>query len=232
MTLVAPVINDVPALSRAARTATHRHEVGNTVLHSALRRDFARAARMLGGRPDAKHRRALAAHLQWMLQVLHHHHTVQDTAIWPAVLRRRPDLSGLVDEFEAGRDALAEAARNLRDATLTWSYDGSNRRREELVDALTRLVEVLDQHLEHEEDEAMPVACSVLTEADWNSIEVSIAAGTPTIRDRARTMYWMLDGLDARREKVILGQVPTPTVWLVRAVYFGKERARTAALWT
>ena len=85
MTLVAPVINDVPALSRAARTATHHHEVGNTVMHSALRRDFARAARMLAGKPDARHRRALAAHLQWMLQVLHHHHNVEDQAIWPAV---------------------------------------------------------------------------------------------------------------------------------------------------
>ena len=232
MTLVAPVINDVPALSRAARTATHHHEVGNTVMHSALRRDFARASRMLAGKPDAKHRRALAAHLQWMLQVLHHHHTVEDEAIWPAVLRRRPELVSLVDELEAEHGDLDSASRNLRDAALTWSYDGSDRRRAELAEALARLVEVLEVHLEHEENEAMPVVCSVLTDADWKPIDKKIAEGNPTMRDQARTAYWALDGLDARREKIMLSQIPTPAIWLLRAMYFGKERQRAEALWT
>ena len=232
MTLVAPVINDVPALTRAARTATHHHEVGNTVMHSALRRDFARAARMLAGRPDAKHRRALAAHLQWMLQVLRHHHTVEDEAIWPAVLRRRPDLSTLVESLETEHEELDSAARQLRDASLTWSYDGSDPRREELVEALNRLVAVLEVHLEHEENEAMPVVCSVLTDADWKPIQVRIAEGSPTMREQARTAYWAFDGLDARREKIMLSQIPTPAVWLLRVRYFGKERARTEALWT
>jgi hemerythrin-like domain-containing protein len=164
--------------------------------------------------------------------VLHHHHTVEDQAIWPAVLRRRPDLGTLVDELEAEHGELDTAARNLRDASLTWSYDGSERRREELVVALDRLVEVLDVHLEHEEDRAMPVVCSVLTVADWKPIDKKIAEGTPTMREQARTAYWVLDGLDARREKIMLSQIPTPAVWLLRAMYFGKERKRAEALWT
>jgi iron-sulfur cluster repair protein YtfE (RIC family) len=232
MTLVAPVINEVPPLSRAARTATHTHEVGNTVMHTALRRDFARAARMLAGKPDARHRRALAAHLQWMLQVLHHHHTVEDQAIWPAVLRRRPDLANLVDELEAEHGELDVASRALRDAALTWSYDGSDRRRAELVVALSRMLEVLEPHLQHEEDHAMPVVCAVLTAADWIPIQEKINAGTPTMREKARQAHWALDGLDARREKILLRQVPRPALWFLRARYFGQERQRTAALWT
>jgi len=232
MTLVAPVINEVPPLSRAARTATHAHEVGNTVVHSALRRDFTRAARMLARRPDAKHRRALAAHLQWMLQVLHHHHTVEDEAIWPAVLRRRPDLVTLVEELEAEHENLDRASRNLRDAALTWSYDGTDRRRAELVEALELMVEVLEPHLQHEEDRGMPMVCAVLVETDWKPIEKKINEGTPTLRETARLAYWALDGLDPRREKIVVRQMSLPALWFLRVRYFGKERQRAAALWT
>lgn len=232
MTLVAPVINEVPPLSRAARTATDHHEVANTVMHSALRRDFARAARMLATKPNAKHRRALAAHLHWMLEVLHHHHTIEDDAIWPAVLRRRPELSHLVDELTDEHGELDTAARNLRDAATTWSYDGSERRRLELVHALDRLVGVLAVHLEHEEDEAMPLVCSVLTAADWKPIDAMIDATFTTTRERVRALYWVLDGLDTRREKILVKSLPTPLLWILRGLFFGKERQRTEALWT
>ena len=231
MTMVAPEIPDLPSLSRAARTATHQHEVANTIMHSALRRDFARAARMLAARPDPKHRRALAAHLQWMLGVLHSHHTIEDDVIWPAVLRRRPELAGLVDAMEAEHIDLAQAARDLRDAATTWSYDGADRRRQECADALDRLVVVLDEHLRHEEDEAMPLICSVLTEADWKTIEVQIDNEFPTAAEKARIAYWCLDGLDARRERIFLRQVPKVLVVMLRVVYFGRETKRAAALW-
>ena len=228
MSVVVPAL---PPLSHAARTATRQHEVNNTVIHSALRRDIARAGRSLAAGPDPRHRRALAAHLLWMLQQLHHHHTVEDDFIWPAVLAHRPDLADMVDQLEAEHGDLAEASHNLRDMATAWSYDGTDARRAAVSVALDRLSVVLEKHLEHEEAEAMPLICSVLTKNDWKAIEKEIHSGTGSAGDKARMGYWLLDSLDPRREKIFLAPIPKPVQWLLRAVYFPREQRRAQLLW-
>lgn len=224
----------VPAnqpLSLAARTATRPHEVNNTVIHSALRRDIARAGRLLAAGPDPRHRRTLAAHLLWMLQQLHHHHTVEDDVIWPAVIAHRADLAPMVDQLESEHSDLTEASHHLRDMATAWSYDGTDARRAAVSAALDQLSIVLEKHLEHEEAAAMPLICSVLTKGDWRVIEKEIHSGTGSAADKARIGYWLLDSLDPRRQRIFLSAIPKPVQWLLRARYFPREQRRAQQLW-
>jgi hemerythrin-like domain-containing protein len=228
MTAVMPT---VPHLSRAAKTATDRHEVMNTVMHSALRRDISRAAQLLASGPDARHRRALAAHLHFMLDQLHHHHTVEDDLIWPAVLAKRPDLTELVDAMEAEHEDLVEACHQLRDAATAWSYDGAENRRAATASALYRLSTTLEKHLAHEEDEAMPLVCSVLTPAEWKPIEKGIGRSQGGLAEQARTFFWIMDSLDARRSKLVLSSIPKLAVMFLRMRFERRETERATQLW-
>ena len=69
------------------------------IVHSALRRDLARARVLLGTAPypEGAQRRALGAHLLAMMRFLHVHHTGEDAGLWPALVAGGPGTAGLVE---------------------------------------------------------------------------------------------------------------------------------------
>ena len=65
------------------------------IVHSALRRDIARAQAVLSDLPypDEPQRVALSSHLRWMIGWLHHHHETEDAYLYPMVREARPDVA-------------------------------------------------------------------------------------------------------------------------------------------
>lgn len=63
---------------------------GMYVMHHAFRRGLEQFERAVRGTPldDGEAWRALAGRWQRFGMVLHHHHTVEDTSIWPPLLAR------------------------------------------------------------------------------------------------------------------------------------------------
>ena len=53
------------------------------IVHDALRRDLARARAALAGPVAPEQRRALAAHVGWMMDFLHEHHRGEDAGLYP-----------------------------------------------------------------------------------------------------------------------------------------------------
>jgi Hemerythrin HHE cation binding domain len=93
-------------------------EFMNRVFHAALRRDLERAISSLGGsgQPTPAQRAALAEHVGLVLDLLHHHHTGEDTGLWPMVRRRAPDLGAQLDMMEAEHASVAGAIISTRTA--------------------------------------------------------------------------------------------------------------------
>jgi hypothetical protein len=160
--------------------------------HDALRRDLDSVAQMT------------ARSEGWDLfeRFLHVHHDAEDDALWP-VLRQelvgRSEDVTLLDEIKAEHAALRPLLETIDDA-----LDSGESAPEARADLAARLRE----HLTHEEEAALPVIDSTLTDEQWIQFgEASVArigADMPTL------LPWVLDGADAERTKAVLGVLPEP----------------------
>jgi Hemerythrin HHE cation binding domain len=160
--------------------------------HDALRRDLDSVAQMT------------ARSEGWDLfeRFLHVHHDAEDDALWP-VLRQelvgRSEDVTLLDEMKAEHAALVPLLETIDDA-----LDSGESAPEARADLAARLRE----HLTHEEEAALPVIDSTLTDEQWIQFgEASVArigADMPTL------LPWVLDGADAERTKAVLGVLPEP----------------------
>ena len=127
------------------------------IVHTALRRDLARAQFAISSPPypDAVQRAALCAHLRWVIGFIHRHHESEDLHLYPMVRAANPSVGKLLDVMAADHDAVQNAL-GAAEQEIT-RYERSAVEREELVGALDSLSDVLLPHLRREEDEAMPV---------------------------------------------------------------------------
>ena len=94
-------------------TATRPTEPADTrmmgIVHSALRRDLVRA-RLVLAEPTpltGERRTALADHVRWLMDFLHHHHTNEDDGLFPMVLEKNPAAGELLGVMDADHDRIA-----------------------------------------------------------------------------------------------------------------------------
>jgi hypothetical protein len=160
--------------------------------HDALRRDLVPVTQMTA-RSDG-----------WDLfeRFLHVHHDAEDDALWPvlreALIGQTDDLS-LIDGMEAEHAALGPLLEAI-DADLG---DGKS-----APEARSDLAARLQEHLTHEEEEALPVIDRTLNDEQWMQFgEASVARIGP---DMPILLPWVLHGADAERTKAILGSLPEP----------------------
>src|SRR5687767_13837391 len=133
-------------------------EFMNRVFHMALRRDLERATAVLADatHPTPAQRAALAEHVDLVLDLLHHHHTGEDTGLWPLVRRRAPDLGSQLDAMEAEHASVAGAIVSTRGAARQHAATTDPSAARRMREALVELGGVLLPHLDHEETEVMP----------------------------------------------------------------------------
>ncbi len=203
------------------------HQVMNTVLHHALRRDLRRLGETLRAPVSAAQQQALAGHVEFLLDRLHHHHSIEDDLMWPAALRRRPQLHGLFEQMEDEHACLRPAVTRLTVSTADWADETG---RPAVHDAVIALEAALEPHLQHEEADAMPQICSALCKTDWAPIDREMRRpATPA--KMAQSILWMLDDLDPDRSVVVEGLLPRQLWRILRLRYAPGWRRRQALLW-
>jgi hemerythrin-like domain-containing protein len=218
------------SVARSQAVQRDVHEVMNTVLHDALRRDIRRIAETLRGPVSVERRLALVGYLRFMLDRLHHHHTAEDDVIWPRVIRRRPELTDLRNQMESEHGRLGWVVERLVAAANAWETDGASARKEAVRVAVIDLGTVLDPHLRHEEEEAMPVICQALTKRDWRRIDRRLhPLSLPS--NMAENILWMLDDLDPQRTAAVQSLLPKWLWRLLRPRFEAGYRRRHSLLW-
>jgi iron-sulfur cluster repair protein YtfE (RIC family) len=118
------------------------------LVHRVFRREFSALARAATQRPDVTRTRALDDQLGLILRGLHHHHTGEDTLLWPSVRQRCPEAATVLDAMEAEHDELDPLIRRAGDTDVPFT---------ERAEALASLSERLGAHLDREEREALPL---------------------------------------------------------------------------
>lgn len=192
------------------------------VTHDALRRDVGRLAQAAAS-GTATSPQVLAGWENFKTQ-LHVHHTVEDNDLWPRLYRAvadRPDELTLLKEMEDEHAVLDPLLAQV-DAAL--ASDGGP----QLDKQLHQLTTALQAHLRHEEDHALPLVQSVLTQDDWDAFGKAMAR-TQGIRGAAVYVPWIVDDAPRERRKRFFAMLPAPVGLLNRLLW--EPRYRQRRLW-
>lgn len=201
------------------------------IIHSALRRDLLRLHLVLAAGPvPDDHRVELADHVLWLMELLHHHHESEDSALYPQVLDHNPDSAPMVARMNEDHHRIEPAITAFQEAAHTFR-DGTPGSQEQLAAALDGLSEVLLPHLEREEREMMPIVSASITEAEWTAWDEQYNIKPLSLPELGREGVWILDGLDDASSDYVVHLVPAIPRFLILHVLGPHNRHHFADLW-
>ncbi|WP_329089420.1 MULTISPECIES: hemerythrin domain-containing protein [unclassified Streptosporangium] len=153
--------------------------LGFQLIHRAMRGDVRRlamlATQLAEGRQSAGPARAaaIAGFITTLNQGIHHHHTMEDEVLWPVLERSagaEVDLRDLSDDHADLDPLLAEI--NGQAAAFASTGDAAA-----LATSLTRLADMLDEHITEEERLLFPIIRKYVSVADWHRVETEARKG-------------------------------------------------------
>ncbi len=85
------------------------------VIHRIFRRGFPMMAELVRQTPTGATARSepIAAHLDFLLNALHNHHSGEDDKIWPRLLERAAPQAELIARMEQQHEVVAERAQRV-----------------------------------------------------------------------------------------------------------------------
>lgn len=221
-------MSTAPAQDRADTTLMR-------IVHDALRRDLTRARVVLAERDAATvdHRRALGAHLGWMMRFLDAHHTSEDAGLYPFARARATDPSDreVLDRMGRSHKEVDVAMTRLVDAADDLANEDADVAAARTLAALDALTAVLLPHLREEEDEAMPIVSKLLTAAEWQAIDKKHNLDPKSRSELGFEGHWIIDGANEADRAIVLALVPPLPRFLLLHGYARRYRRHVAACW-
>ena len=219
-----------PADDRPADTTMMR------IVHNAIRRDLARAEAVLAepDRAPDDQRRAVGAHLAWIMRFIHAHHASEDDGLYPLVRERAgaaADVGEVLDRMSRSHDAVATAIDQVAAAASALVADASDDAAPRTLVALEALGAVLLPHLREEEDDAMPIVSRLITAAEWQAIEKKHNLDPKSMSELGFEGHWLIDGSSDADRATVVGLVPPVPRFLLLHGYARRYRRHAAACW-
>lgn len=138
-------------------------------VHEVFRQALGSAPALLGnlaGGDDA-HTAVVASYYDNVLRFLRVHHHSEDELVWPKLMERCPMQAELVSEMISEHqetDAVLDRAAELISDWASSTRPSGERR---LLSALAELGQKLIPHLDHEEENVLPLCSEYLTVEEW-----------------------------------------------------------------
>lgn len=202
-----------------------------SIVHAALRRDLERARLVLATKASltAMRREALAEHLLWLVDFLHHHHRGEDKHLWPAVRARNPQAGDLLDVMDADHRRIGPAMDDLEDAAHVWGVDPTGVA--DVRSALAALTRDLLPHLRREEELMMPVVARTFAQEEYDALTKAVFVKSKSFAQLGRELPFILDGLDPANRSHFLAPIPNPVQHIVIGVFGRGYKRRARVLW-
>ena len=207
------------------------------IVHDALRRDLARASSTLARpeRTSGEQRRAIGAHLAWMMRFLHAHHASEDDGLYPLVRERAgaaAEMVDVLDRMARHHEAIAPAVAEVETAAMALAADGSDDATQQTRAALDALAAVLLPHLREEEDDAMPITARLITAAEWQAIEKQHNLDRKSMSELGFEGHWLIDSASDADRATVIGLVPPVQRFILLRGFARRYRRHAAACWT
>jgi hemerythrin-like domain-containing protein len=151
----------------------------------------------------------LADHIDLVLRGLHSHHQDEDELLYPKLIERAPEQAPMTEHVEHEHQVIATALDAASGACATWRQQPSAQTGEALAAALGHLNEVVQPHLDDEEQKVVPLAAVTLTQQEWDGMGKRGMSPVPRNK-RAIAAGMMLEPLDADDRAFMMKHVPAP----------------------
>jgi hemerythrin-like domain-containing protein len=151
----------------------------------------------------------LADHIDLNLGGLHSHHQEEDELLYPKLIGRVPEQAPMTEQVEHEHQVIATALDAASAACATWRQQPSAETGEALAAALDHLNEVVQPHLDDEEQKVVPLAAVTLTQQEWDAMGKRGMNSLPRNK-RAIAAGMMLEPLDAADRAYMMKHVPAP----------------------
>lgn len=214
-------------VTTAPRLTTDEELFGMRLAHRVILHDLARISRLSDemvadpSRFDRARCAAISDYVALFATSLHHHHTVEDLALWPLITESAgphvdfTELTGDHDELDPLLDNLVRLATELPGKTALAEF----------AQTVRRLRELLDEHIDDEERTVFPLITGYVSADAWQSFEKEAQRGGRADFDLTRAFAAMTAEETARARK----QLPFLLLVLV-SVLARKQRRRERAV--
>ena len=144
------------------------------IVHDALRRDLARASATLARpeRASGEQRRAIGAHLTWMMRFLHAHHASEDDGLYPLVRERAgaaAEMVDVLDRMARQHEAIAPAVAAVETAAMALAADGSDDATQQMRPRSTRSPPCSSRTCDRRRTRPCPSRARLITAAEWQA---------------------------------------------------------------
>jgi hypothetical protein len=147
-------------------------------MHHAFRRDLAAFARAVPATPVEDRDTWSALQQRWTRfgEVLHHHHSGEDSGLWPLLLQRVTAAGDVgvretLEAMEAEHDQIDPLLEACAAGFARKAAGGTADERAALTVRTAAARDGLGRHLAHEETEALALVQRHLSQADWDRME-------------------------------------------------------------
>ena len=103
------------------------------------------------------------------------HHTKESELLFPKLRQRAPEMAAVLDRLDRDHATGERAIRELEHALLAFEVMGESRR-DAFEQATERYISAYLDHMAREENDVLPAAKRLLTEADWDELDAAFAA--------------------------------------------------------
>jgi hypothetical protein len=200
-----------------AATAPDMFSIMHGAMRASVRRLEATLAALAHG--EAVRVQALSSWFDGFCATVHHHHTVEDTIFFPALLERDA-VTELVARMRSDHDDLDAAFAGVRAALDVLLYTDAadwDRALAAARTAASTLTHVMVDHLDREEAFVLPRLAIFSTEEHEAMHEQAMAAG-----DKAAmpfTVAWIIESLHGPALAELMAWAPRPLKLLYKAVW-------------
>lgn len=213
---------DTPATERVGAGLMTRpdgpwvHEM--VLVHRVFRRELVLAPALVAmvAPHDRRTAARFGAHLRFVLDGLHVHHSGEDELLWPLLVERAALEGELVAGMQAQHEALATHLDTVRNVLGRWETTAESAAATELIAALRALHELVVAHLDEEEQRILPLVTVWVTADEWARLAQHGFSHMPK-RALFRQLGAILEGADERERRDFLATVPSPVrlLWTV-----------------
>jgi hemerythrin-like domain-containing protein len=151
------------------------------IIHETFRRAYEESAQLIRANPTPSPGRVtfLADHVEFGLNMLHHHHEGEDMILYPLLVQRVPDHAARTEQIDHEHQVVKCAINAALSACATWRRAASLESGENLATSLDAVNAALLPHLDNEEREIVPLAAVTVTKQEWESLAKHGIAAIP-----------------------------------------------------
>ena len=194
---------------------------GFLLAHRAMRQEFGLLAKAALQPFDLERRRLFEEQVEMVLYVLHHHHTAEDTELWPMLRERAPIARPDFDLLEAEHEQLDPLFAIVGDTTVPMA---------ERAAALFDIHLLINAHLDREERVAVPLMRRHITVEEWEAQGRRVQKELG-LRRIPRVFGWIASAGTDEQVAAALAEVPGPMRFVFRKVWQPAYARRVRALY-